>query len=197
MQHSLLIGCGSFWLQHNLFRNEESCVLAVSRLSSFSSSTPVIQLSPSWNSRPIRVSCEMLSVCQQLKAFQNSPRTDSVNVLCVCQCVCACACILGSSAFSRLNYLTFLSNKKARKGKQKRGEKRLTHVHKSQRYTEECAHTHTHKRQCQTKPLIWHQCLVSNWTDKARYAAAGSALHWVRSLYDQPDKQCQITSEPL
>lgn len=100
--------------------------------------------------------------------------------------MCVCVCVRVSSAFSRLNYLTFLCNKKARKG-EKKSRKKDSHVHKSQRYTEECtharAHAHAHTSQCQTRlSLILHQCLASRWKDKPKYRAAGSALHWARYM---------------
>ena len=65
----------------------------MSQLSPSSSSASFAQSSPSWNCRPIRVGCETLSVCQPPKAFQKSPRTDSVSGMCVSVCVCVCVCV--------------------------------------------------------------------------------------------------------
>lgn len=60
------------------------------------SSTSFVQLSPSCNSQPIRASWETLSVCQPPKAFQKSPRTDSVNTMCASVCASYCYQLLSN-----------------------------------------------------------------------------------------------------
>lgn len=60
------------------------------------SSTSFVQLSPSCNSQPIRASWETLSVCQPPKAFQKSPRTDSVNTMCASVCESYCYQLLSN-----------------------------------------------------------------------------------------------------
>lgn len=143
----------------------------VSRLSPSSSSLPFIQLSLSRNSWPIRVSCETLSVCQQLKAFQNSPRTDSVSVVRMRVCVCVRArAYPGVISFS-LTKLPCIPLQQADKTGLKRPGSHMCTNHKGThggirpappKKNANTHHTHTHKSQRQTKlSHILYQSLAS------------------------------------
>lgn len=84
----------------------------------------------------------MLSVCQQLKAFQNSPRTDSVNVMCVCVHVCPSVI---SFFQTKLPHIPL--QQEGKKGRKKKKQKKrlpraqITKIHRGMHTR---AHTHMH-----------------------------------------------------